>query len=173
MYHSAFYDVLYHLNALPGWRRILAFAEPDLHMKDIEIILRGFALLIDASSYAPSMVKFLNQFSRKVQKHTTDQNQYLSLLFGSFLTACADLPEDAFLNKKSKRFNVALFEAAFAAVSREAFAAKRPLNGRIPGDQLRRLESDYEFLGAMVEGTTQTRNVNNRLERARVILGAL
>jgi uncharacterized protein with ParB-like and HNH nuclease domain len=85
MYHSAFYDVLYQLNGLPGWRRVLAFAEPDLHMKDIEILLRGFALLIDARDYAPSMVKFLNQFSRKVQKHTDEQNQYLSRLFASFI----------------------------------------------------------------------------------------
>ena len=33
-------------------------------MKDVEILLRGFALLIDGQNYAPSMVKFLNQFSR-------------------------------------------------------------------------------------------------------------
>lgn len=173
MYHSAFYDVLYHLNALAGWRRVLAFAEPDLHMKDIEILLRGFALLIDVGNYAPSMVKFLNQFSRKVQKHTTEQNQYLSQLFASFLEVCAELPEDAFLNKKSKRFNVALFEAVYVAACRDAFPAKKLLVGRMQGDQLRQLEDDPEFLEAMAEGTTQTKNVNKRLERARAIIGAL
>ncbi len=173
MYHSAFYDVLYHLNALPGWRRVLAFAEPDLHMKDIEILLRGFALMIDAGNYSPSMVKFLNQFSRKVQKHTADQNRYLSDLFSSFLKACADLPEDAFLNKKSRRFNVALFEAAFVAACRNAFPIHRLLDGSMDSEQLRKLENDQEFLAAMAEGTTQTKNVNKRLERASEYIGAL
>jgi uncharacterized protein with ParB-like and HNH nuclease domain len=173
MYHSSFYDVLYHLNGLPGWRRVLAFSEPDLHMKDIEILLRGFALLIDAGNYAPSMVKFLNQFSRKVQKHTRDQNEYLSRLFESFLLSCAALPEDAFLNKKNKRFNVALFEVAFVSVCRAAFPEKRLLAGQMQSDELRHLEDDTEFLAAMAEGTTQTRNVAKRLERARATIGAL
>jgi uncharacterized protein with ParB-like and HNH nuclease domain len=173
MYHSAFYEMLYHLNALAGWRRILAFAEPDLHMKDIEVLLRGFAMLIDAPNYAPSMVKFLNQFSRKVQRHTNAQNQYLGNLFASFLTACEALPQDAFLNKKNRRFNVALFEATFAAVCREAFPQQRPLAGQLPADKLRLLEEDGVFVEAMSEGTTQTRNVNRRLERARAVVGAL
>ena len=67
MYHSPFYDMLYHINAETAWRHLLRSSEPDLHMKDIEILLRGFAMLIEGESYAPSMVKFLNQFSRKCE----------------------------------------------------------------------------------------------------------
>ena len=47
MYHSKFYDTLYRLNSLSGWRKLLRSEESDLHMKDIEILLRGFAMLID------------------------------------------------------------------------------------------------------------------------------
>ena len=47
MYHSSFYEMLYHANAKSEWRRILAYQESDLHMKDVEILLRGFAMLID------------------------------------------------------------------------------------------------------------------------------
>ncbi|EED2831859.1 DUF262 domain-containing protein, partial [Salmonella enterica subsp. enterica] len=65
MYHSDFYAMLYKINIHPGTRRILATTEPDLHVKDVEIILRGFAMLIDFDNYIPSMVKFLNQFSKK------------------------------------------------------------------------------------------------------------
>ncbi len=76
------------------------------------------------------MVKFLNQFSRKCRGHDAQQNEYLSKLLQSFLLACADLPANAFLNKKNNRFNVALYEAAFAAVCREAFDEKRTLTAR-------------------------------------------
>ena len=65
MYHSKFYDMLYRVNLDKRWRRILQSKSPDIHMKDIEIILRGIAMLINSDKYAPSMVRFLNQFSRE------------------------------------------------------------------------------------------------------------
>jgi hypothetical protein len=89
----------------------------------------------------------------------------------SFLDACSDLPENAFLNKKSGRFNVALYEAAFVAACKTPFAEKRILNGTITLDRLNALESNKEFLDAMLEGTTQTKNVKSRLNSASQVLG--
>jgi len=89
----------------------------------------------------------------------------------SFLNACADLPDDAFLNKRNRRFNVALFEAAFAAVCGPAFAQEKLVaTNEISVTGLEALGTDPQFLGAMTEGTTQTRNVRMRLERASAIL---
>lgn len=173
MYHSSFYEMLYRTNTKSEWRRILAYQEPDLHMKDVEILLRGFAMLIDGENYAPSMVKFLNQFSRKCRGLAPDKIEYLSNLLDSFLAACAHLPEDAFLNKKNRRFNVALYEAAFASICSAAFLQGRPLNGAISANRLGQLEEDPSFLGATLEGTTQTKNVKARLGRAKSILGSL
>jgi hypothetical protein len=173
MYHSEFYEMLYRANAKPEWRRILAFQEPDLHMKDVEVLLRGFALLMDGREYAPSMVRFLNQFSRKCRGLTAERLKYLSELLDSFILACAKLPEDAFLNKKNRRFNVALYESTFASICHDAASNERLLNGEVSLDRLIQLEEDPEFLGAMLEGTTQTKNVNKRLERARKIVGTL
>lgn len=171
MYHSDFYEMLYHSNSASKWRYLLGNQDPDLHMKDVEVLLRGFALLIDGENYAPSMVKFLNQFSRKARGHTAEQNNYLAKLMASFLDACSDLPENAFLNKKSGRFNVALYEAAFVAACKTPFAEKRMLNGKITHDRLSALESTKEFLDAMLEGTTQTKNVRARLNSASQVLG--
>lgn len=171
MYHSDFYEMLYHSNSLPAWRRLLGNQDPDLHMKDVEILLRGFALLVDSNSYAPSMVRFLNQFSRKARAHKKEQNEFLAKLLSSFLDACAGLPDGAFLNKKNGRFNVALFEATFSAVCGSPFAQNRMVKERLLADRLADLEGDKVFLGAMLEGTTQTKNVKTRLERASQILG--
>ena len=45
MYHLNFYEVLYSVNGNALWRKFLHSEAPDLHMKDIEILLRGFAML--------------------------------------------------------------------------------------------------------------------------------
>ncbi|MEP6718547.1 MAG: hypothetical protein ABJB21_05360 [bacterium] len=72
-------------------------------------------MLVDGQSYKPSLKKFLNQFSRKCHSHSDEQNEYLEKLFASFLDACKDLPDDTFINKKNRRFNIALLEAVFTA----------------------------------------------------------
>lgn len=84
MYHSNFYDMLYRINADERWRVILRSSEPDLRMKDIEILLRGFAMLISGDEYAPSMVKFLNQFSRKCEGHEDQQKNIFNNSFSLF-----------------------------------------------------------------------------------------
>lgn len=104
---------------------------------------------------------------------STEQNDYLASLLPSFFQACSDLSEVAFLNKKNRRFNVALYEAAFAAVCGEAFREKRLLSEMISADRLAQLEADKEFLDAMLEGTTQTKNAKIRLARAKAVLGTL
>lgn len=91
----------------------------------------------------------------------------------SFLDACLDLPDDAFINKRNKRFNVAFYEAVFAAACRTAVGERRLLEGTFTAQQLSDLEVDGDFIVAGLEGTTRTANVETRLNRARVIVGAL
>ena len=174
MYHSPFYTMLYRINTEKAeWRRLLRSQAPDLNMKDIEILLRGFAMLVDGANYRPSMVRFLNQFSRKCRKNNDDQNKYLEVLFDSFLTACSNLPDDAFLNKKNNRFNIALYEAVFAGSMKNAFDERRFVDSALDADKLRALETDEVFSAAALEGTTRTANVRQRLARAETIVGSL
>jgi uncharacterized protein with ParB-like and HNH nuclease domain len=173
MYHSSFYDILYHLNLDSRWRTMLQAKHPDLHMKDIEILLRGYAMLINADKYAPSMVRFLNQFSRDTEKNDVEKNTYLESLFHSFLDSCANLPQGAFINVGSKRFNIALFEAVFAVTCKLAFAEHRQLKGLVDHGQVTSLENDPEFRAASLQGTTSKANVDIRLKRAEALLANL
>lgn len=174
MYHSNFYTMLYRINAeKTHWRRLLSSPIPDLNMKDIEILLRGFAMLVDRAHYRPSMVRFLNQFSRKCKANDTAKNEYLERLFDSFLEACSDLPEGVFMNKRNKRFNIALYEATFAATLKDAFAQQRLARGALDATKLRALEADEDFSAAALQGTTRTSNVERRLSRAEAIVGSL
>jgi uncharacterized protein with ParB-like and HNH nuclease domain len=165
MYHSRFYDMLYRINTDARWRRLLQSPQPDLHMKDIEVLLRGFAMLIQSDKYAPSMVRFLNQFSKLCEGQSTDQNDYLESLFRGFLEASDGLPDDIFI--RTNRFNIALFEATFTALVQSAFQERRTPAGSAQAVQILALSADPQFLQAALEGTTRTANVALRLARAR------
>ena len=170
MYHSEFYTMLYRINAESDtWRRLLGSSDPDLHMKDIEILLRGFAMLIDRDKYASSMVRFLNQFSFNCRALSSEKNQYLEHLFASFLKSCTALPDKVFMTKRG-RFNVALYEAVFTVVCKKAFSANCTVAGKLWAREIRNLSTDEGFLAAALQGTTQKANVEKRLERAEELI---
>ncbi len=173
MYHSAFYEFLSEANSHPKWRKLLNHQEQDINMKDIEVLLRAFALLVESDQYAPSMVRFLNQFSKTCRKKTSEEIELFSQIFDSFLNACSNLEQNAFLNGRTNRFNVALFESAFAACCKLALQEKRNVEGTIDVTKLEELEKDPAFQKSLQEGTTQTKNVQMRIKRAEAILGTL
>ena len=170
MYHSEFYDMLGKINGKEAWRVILQSPVPDLHMKDIEILLRGFAMLIDGREYQPSMVKFLNKFSKKCESNKAADNRRLNKLFMSFLRAASGLPEGIFINKANNRFNIALFEAVFTAVCRNAYQKKGDVENVLDAERIERLRTNEEFIATAQKGTTQKANVETRLRIASEIL---
>ena len=171
MFHSKFYTMLNQINLDGDWRQLLQSENPDLHMKDIEVLLRGFAMLVDGENYRPSMVKFLNQFSKRCEKNDSEYNQYLRDLFSSFLRSTSELPARVFINKNN-RFNIALYEATFTATCVGAYRERREVNNNICPEQIEKLKADGVFSAASLHGTTQTDNVQKRLQRAAAIMRA-
>ena len=169
MYHSEFYNMLNKVNSFPGWRKMNS-PTPNIYMKDVEILLRGFAMLIDGENYAPPMVRFLNQFSRKCKEYDSSRNEYLQDLFESFLGTVSSLPSDVFINKSTNRFNIALYESIFTAVCKKAYKEQRLVQYRLDEDKVAALRSDQDFLSASHRGTASTANVGMRLARANAIL---
>lgn len=170
LYHSAFYDMLHRVNLLPGWRRLLRMTDPELHMKDVEILLRGFAMLMAGAEYRPSMSKFLNRFSRKTQGNAVELNTYLETLFASFIDACGPLPEDAFFSSRTSRFSIALYEAVFTVLCEAPLARKSGVKATPKPQAIRALDADPAFVEASEKASADKVNVDRRLERARAIL---
>jgi hypothetical protein len=170
LYYSDFYNMLYRLNTLPGWRRIIGVDEPDLNMKDIEMLLRGFAMLVEREKYQSSMVKFLNSFSKNCKKLKNDQIDYLEKLFHSFLEACSALPEKAFYRKTTNKFNISIFEAVFVAQCENSFENRQLVEKKLDPEKIEELKSDPEFVEAIQSQTTSKENVNKRLRKAANIL---
>lgn len=170
LYHSHFYDLLYRLNLDARWRSVVALPEPDLHMKDVEVLLRGFAMLLESKNYSPSMARFLNNFSKKARAFDRPTIQYLADLFDSFLTAAENLPKESFVSSRTKRFSIALYEAVFTAVctsaySEGAFVAKP----KVPWP-VRKLDLDPGFIESSEKASADKVNVEKRLARAAELL---
>lgn len=170
LYHSSFYEMLYRINLDPRWRNLLGVAEPDLHMKDIEILLRAFSMVMCGHEYKPSMTRFLNLTSKRAGVLSTEKVKYLEQLFYAFLNACKALPEKAFFGAQITRVNISFIDAVFTAQCTEAFA-KNSLNvPDVVPEKLALLKEDADFVNAARFDTASTVNVARRLERARLIL---
>ena len=169
MFDSRFYDMIYLTNLNENWRKLVGSPISDLHMKDVEILLRGFAMLIHGNDYRPSMVKFLNNFSKHAREFQEDELGRLQLLLDQFLESCKDLPLDAFHSAQG-RFSPMIFESVFVATCREAYIQNRGISGRIDDGSLRTLKDDPDFRAATQSRTSDASNVTIRLSRACEIL---
>lgn len=169
LYHSDFYAMVSRVNTRPEWRRLIGLAEPDLYMKDLEFLLRSFAMLIKGESYTPSMARFLNSFSEHARSFTPERISYLEALFDSFLRSCSDLSNNSFASAGG-RFSITVFESLFVAVCHEPYADWQLVAGHIDPDSVAQLKHDKAFQEAVQKGTSSTINVSTRLERAQAII---
>lgn len=170
LYHSPFYEMLYRINLDPRWRKLLGVAEPDLHMKDIEILLRAFAMVMCGNEYKPSMTRFLNLTSKRAGALTNEKVKYLERLFYAFLDACKALPEKAFFGAQITRVNISFIDAVFAAQCTKAFENNSLDVPAVDPARLQLLKEDGDFVNAAQFDTASTGNVAKRLERSKAIL---
>jgi hypothetical protein len=170
LYHSQFYSMLNRINTAAPWRKFTGLSEADLHMKDMEILLRGFALLFYGQTYKPSMTRFLNDASMKFQAFKQEDVGYLELLYKSFLDSCSNLPEKAFYGNTGA-FTISIFDAVFAAVCEAPLKDKALITSKVDASKLEALKADLEFVQASQSRTAGQGNVKKRLERAKAILG--
>ncbi len=166
LYHSAFYDELFRLNLEPLWRDFIGQAQPDLHMRDIEVLLRVIALAYRGDNYVSSMVKFLNKFSKDAKGLTGDQVYAISQRFRAVLESIRDVPRTAFLTRQ-QRLSLPLFESVLAAADH---ALQSNPEWVIDPIALSELSQSEDFLTFTQEATTNTTNVKGRLKLAREML---
>ena len=170
LYHSKFYNNLYKINLYPNWRTLLNKAEPDIHMKDVEILLRGFALLLDSSEYRPSMTRFLNQFSKKSRSFKEESLPFFQKLFETFCNNMVELNPKIFVSKSGK-FSITIFESIFVALCEKAAKAENFEILTTSNETVDKLKANEEFVRASQDNTAGKGNVDTRLRIAKEILG--
>lgn len=170
LYHSKFYNNLYKINLYPNWRTLLNKSEPDIHMKDVEILLRGFALLLDSSEYRPSMTRFLNQFSKKSRSFKEESLPFFQKLFETFCNNMVALNSSIFVSKSGK-FSITIFESIFVALCEKAAKAENYDILITSNEAIDNLKANEDFIRASQDNTAGKGNVETRLRIAKEILG--
>jgi uncharacterized protein with ParB-like and HNH nuclease domain len=169
LYYSDFYKMLKRINQAEKWRILIGQDDPDIHMKDIEIILRGFAMLMEGNKYKPSMTRFLNTFSENAKKFPKQDIDYLEKLFYSFLDKCIPLGDKIFISKKGK-FNISMYEAIFSAICKRPYENRNFDVNEIDATKFYNLKENPKFIDSIQSHTTNTEMVKARLNTAREAL---
>lgn len=170
LYHSKFYTMLDRINQQPKWRMLVGQEETDLHVKDVEILLRAFAMLWYGADYKPSMTRFLNMSSRRFKSLKDEDILYCEKLFLSFLEACSELNGKSFISRLGTRFNISTFEAVFVALTYKPFSKHELVSTKINVENLESLKADLDFVGATQISTASSANVALRKKRAADLL---
>ncbi len=169
LFYSKFYDNLIEFNKNPLWRILLNNPETEVHFKDVEILLRGFALLVHHDTYKSPMNKFLNSFSRESTHFEEPTITYFNELFLAFLDACKMLNSNAFLTKSGK-FSISVFDSIFVAMCDNAFKNKNLEIATITDDKIEAIKTNSDFIKSTQESVASVISVTTRIRVAKDIL---
>ncbi len=168
LYSSGFYNMLYKLNTNEKWRKLLGKKEEDDKFRDVEVLLRSFALFYDVKAYTGSMIQFLNRFSKSAQKFDETEINKCKELFIEFLNVCKTIDQKEFLTKTGS-FNVSLFEAVFVAIA-EKIKNSGIDEAKITRKVFKALKSDGDFNIAITHSTSHVDSVKTRIQLAKKYL---
>lgn len=131
--------------------------EEDDKFRDVEVLLRSFALLYGEKNYAGSMVQFLNRFSKDTQKFDAQEVEKCKQLFEDFLTVCEAINPKEFLTKTGS-FNVSLFDSVFVAIA-ERILSVGVESAEIDSESFDLLKNDTDFRTAITHSTSHVDSV--------------
>lgn len=162
--HSGrFVEYMTKLNANSEWRKILGKSAPDSRKRDIELLVRFFAMR-DISSYQKPMKDFLSKFMKKNQDASHESLQGSEDVFRKTCSQLVEhLGEKPFHGRSG--VNVAVLDAVMVAFSQNL--------DFIPSDIKNRYEmlrNDGEFITRTRQGTTDVTIVRERFEQAKNVL---
>ncbi|MDL1859977.1 DUF262 domain-containing protein [Betaproteobacteria bacterium PRO7] len=162
LYHGKFAALLSTLNANASWRTL--YGKKSSRLKDLELILRFFALYYHAKSYRRPMKEFLNRYmASNVELQRTGEAE-LRPLFESTVDAVHKLIGPRAFRLKSA-INAAVADSVMVGVARR-LAAGPISNPASVMAAYSALLGDAAYLKATARSTADEEFVRLRLERA-------
>lgn len=163
VYRGKIVDRIRELNLTPEWQEILGLDKPDKNQKDVELVLRLFALFESWSEYEKPMLGYLNRIMDENREFDTDRSKLFVARFEAASKVVASSLKKPF--RPRGVLNAAVLEAVMITLLE---------NPGISGDDLQNkydvLLKDDEFLKRITGATTDTLVLRARLESARKIL---
>lgn len=158
IYHGLFNDLLNELNDNSNWRNVFGVPTPQKHKRDVELILRFFALYYNSSAYKKSMKDFLSTFMKAHQNPDDKELKEYRILFERTTSAVRD-------NLGDKPFHIRV--GLNAAVCDAVFVAFAKNLENIPNNVKKRYQKllkDKRFEECITSHTTDTDVVSKRLK---------
>ncbi len=157
VYHGPFNDLLISLNKTKEWRAIFGKPTEDKRLRDVELILRFFALYHAGPEYFKPMKDFLSLFMDKHKNDRSDSlSEYGKLFKDTTRAVCKRLGPRPFHIRAG--LNVAAFDGVYTAFAHHL--------GEVPSDIKRRyrtLTHSKGFLDLVSSATTDEEVVSKRL----------
>lgn len=150
------------LNTIESWRLLLGKTEPDKRMKDIEMILRFFALFEGWETYKKPMKDFISDYMEAHVEISADQQVKREKLFSAVCNKIAkDVGTSAFQSDESGRVNIAIFDSIMTAA-----AVIGPEKIKDLKTKVKELKSDPGYISYVMQATTNVESVKGRIKMA-------
>jgi len=155
--YGPFIQLLEEVNNHPSWRNCLGSTKPDKRLRDIELILRCFAIFSGYSSYEKPMKSFLNKFAETMR----EKQILFPELKSKFCKAC-DLAQSEIGDKPfhlKNRLNYGVLDSLLVALM------THPDTSNI-ADKFRQLKSDDTYIQSASFNTSDASVLKQRIEKA-------
>jgi len=159
VYHGNFVDVLEEMNKLDGWRKIFGRSMPDSRKRDVELILRFFAMR-ELGNYKKPMKNFLSKFMNKNKNMTQENMAHNRKLFDRTCKAILDCIGERPFHIRSG-LNAAVFDSVMVAFSRHLEEIPEDIDSRY-----KELIDKKEFDNNTRAGTTDVDVIQRRFRQA-------
>jgi len=163
LYHGEFAALLSQLNNNAAWREL--YGKPSPRLKDIELILRFFALYFRAPNYKRPMKEFLNKFmayNQSLTKHSSDQ--LVGIFDGAVSAIRQNLGSNAFRPQRS--VNAAVVDSIMVGIANR-LADGRPIkDGNALKKSFEYLLESPDYKSRINRATADEENVRERLALA-------
>lgn len=184
LYYSPFLQKLVEMNKEIIWRNKLGKSDPDLRLKDVEMILRLFSMLF--SGYRPPIAKdnrlveyqntiigFLNSTANIAKNFTVEEVNFLFDLWKAFLMKWENIQIPFnFSEDRKAAISVTFLESIFYAVCFDAYRSYKENQHNILDSlklddaYIEKIKQSTEFKEAATGKTTTKENMQNRLKIA-------
>lgn len=162
VYVGVFNQQLNALNSYPNWRKLLGKENPDRRLRDIEIILRFFALLHNLPNYKPSMRLFLSDFQEKNKDNENFIQSNKEIFMKTIDFIYNEIGQSAFRTTRS--INKSVGDSLMVSIANIINSKKSILNAK---DSYQKLINDEEFKKFTLSSTTSEISVTGRIDLAK------
>lgn len=175
-----FNSLLFKLNGYPAWRTLFGLPVAEPRMRDMEYILRFFALVSAefkaGSAERLSLRRYLDLFIKNNEKISAFESEQMERQFCEVIDMTLALfGENAFHNVSPSdtsrfvpKFNPTIFDSIMAAVDSAIRRGINPVGD--PVEQRLRLLKDADYKSVIAQETMRRTSIEKRFEKASIHL---